>query len=110
MSVVHYHQVLSFKDKLCFPNFRETLQIPRLTINNHKSFIRVVEIPAIKMALLEGNQNFVFLEKTSDKARYSTLKLQELNAKLKSLQDENDQVQRALSEELCNQVLEISFS
>lgn len=52
----------------------------------------------------------MFLEKTSDKARYSTLKLQELNAKLKALQDENDQVQRALSEDLCNKVLVISFS
>jgi len=84
--------------------YREALKIPRLVINNHKSFIRIVEIPATKMALLEGNQDFVFLEKTSDKARYSTLKLQELNAKLKALQEEHEQVQRALSEDLCNQV------
>lgn len=63
-----------------------------------------MEIPATKKTVLEGNQDFVFLEKTSDKARYSTLKLQELNAKLKALQDEHEQVQRALSEELCSQV------
>lgn len=63
-----------------------------------------MEIPATKKTVLEGNQDFVFLEKTSDKARYSTLKLQELNAKLKALQDEHEQVQRALSGELCSQV------
>lgn len=68
-----------------------------------------MEIRATKMEVLEGNQDFVFLEKTSDKARYSTLKLQELNAKLKALQDEHEQVQRALSEDLCNQVLVIGM-
>ena len=84
--------------------YRESLKIPRLVINNHKSFIRVVEIPAGKIALLEGNKDFVQVESTSGKVRYSTLKLQELNAKLKALQEENEQVQRALSEDLCNQV------
>lgn len=84
--------------------YRETLKLPRLVITTHKSFIRVVEIRATKMEVLEGNHDFVFLEKTSDKARYSTLKLQELNAKLRALQDEHEQVQRALSEDLCNQV------
>ena len=63
-----------------------------------------MEIPATKTTLVEGNQDFVFLEKTSEKVRYSTLKLQELNAKLKALQEENEQIQRALSEDLCNQV------
>lgn len=85
-------------------DYRESLKIPRLVINNHKSFIRVVEIPAAKKSLLEGNKDFVLLDNTSAKLRYSTLKLQELNAKLKALQDENEQVQRALSEDLCNQV------
>ncbi|KAJ7372927.1 hypothetical protein OS493_015382 [Desmophyllum pertusum] len=83
---------------------RESLKIPRLVINSHKSFIRVVEIPAAKKTLLQGNQDFVFLESTADKARYSTLKLQELNAKLKALQEENEHVQKTLSEDLCNQV------
>ena len=66
-----------------------------------------MEIPATKTTLVEGNQDFVFLEKTSDKVRYSTLKLQELNAKMKALQEENEQIQRALSEDLCNQVNKI---
>lgn len=92
------------------PDHREQLKIPRLVINNHKSFIRVVEIPATKTTLVEGNQDFVFLEKTSEKVRYSTLKLQELNAKMKALQEENDQIQRALSEDLCNQVNKIQCS
>ena len=83
---------------------RETLNIPRLVINGHKSFIRVVEIPITKKELLTENQNFVFLEATSSKVRYSTLKLQELNARLKALQEEHERVQRALSEDLCNQV------
>ena len=85
---------------------REKLNIPRLVINSHKSFIRVVEIPLTKQAALEGDSDFVLLEATSAKARYSTLKLQELNAKLKSLQEEHEQVQKALSEDLCNQVWE----
>lgn len=85
-------------------NYRESLKIPRLVINNHKSFIRVVEIPAAKKSLLEGNKDFVLLDSTSNRLRYSTLKLQELNAKLKALQEQNEQVQRALSEDLCNQV------
>ena len=85
-------------------NYRERLNIPRLTINYHKSFIRVVEIPVAKKSFLEGNQDFVLLESIKDKARYSTLKLQELNAKLKALQEENETIQRALSEDLCNQV------
>lgn len=84
--------------------YRETLNIPRLVINGHKSFIRVVEIPITKKELLTENQNFVFLEATSSKVRYSTLKLQELNARLKALQEEHERVQRALSEDLCNQV------
>ena len=92
------------------PDHREQLKLPRLVINNHKSFIRVVEIPATKTTLVEGNQDFVFLEKTSEKVRYSTLKLQELNAKLKALQEENEQIQRALSEDLCNQVNKIQYS
>ena len=87
-----------------FTDCREQLKIPRLLINNHKSFIRVVEITATKKTLLEGNQDFVFLENTSDKFRYSTLKLQELNAKMKALHDEHEKVQRALSKDLCNQV------
>ena len=87
-----------------FTDCRDQLKIPRLVINNHKSFIRVVEIPAAKKTLLEGNQDFVFLENTSDKVRYSTLRLQELNAKMKALHDEHEKVQRALSEDLCNQV------
>lgn len=66
-----------------------------------------MEIPVTKTTLVEGNQDFVFLEKTSDKVRYSTLKLQELNAKMKALQEENEQIQRALSEDLCNQVNKI---
>lgn len=69
-----------------------------------------MEIPATKTTLVEGNQDFVFLEKTSEKVRYSTLKLQELNAKLKALQEENEQIQRALSEDLCNQVNKIQYS
>ena len=69
-----------------------------------------MEIPATKTTLVEGNQDFVFLEKTSDKVRYSTLKLQELNAKMKALQEENEQIQRALSEDLCNQVNKIQCS
>ena len=69
-----------------------------------------MEIPATKTTHVEGNQDFVFLEKTSDKVRYSTLKLQELNAKMKALQEENEQIQRALSEDLCNQVNEIQCS
>ena len=69
-----------------------------------------MEIPATKTTLVEGNQDFVFLEKTSEKVRYSTLKLQELNAKMKALQEENEQIQRALSEDLCNQVNKIQFS
>ena len=92
------------------PDHREQLKLPRLVINNHKLFIRVVEIPATKTTLVEGNQDFVFLEKTSDKVRYSTLKLQELNAKMKALQEENEQIQRALSEDLCNQVNKIQCS
>ena len=92
------------------PDHREQLKLPRLVINNHKSFIRVVEIPATKTTLVEGNQDFVFLEKTSEKVRYSTLKLQELNAKMKALQEENEQIQRALSEDLCNQVNKIQCS
>lgn len=92
------------------PDHREQLKIPRLVIGNHKSFIRVVEIPATKTTLVEGNQDFVFLEKTSEKVRYSTLKLQELNAKMKALQEENEQIQRALSEDLCNQVNKIQCS
>lgn len=80
------------------------MKIPRLVINNHKSFIRVVEIPTAKKSLLDGNKDFVLLDSTSAKLRYSTLKLQELNAKLKALQEENEQVQRALSEDLCSQV------
>lgn len=92
------------------PDHREQLKLPRLVINNHKSFIRVVEISATKTTLVEGNQDFVFLEKTSDKVRYSTLKLQELNAKMKALQEENEQIQRALSEDLCNQVNKIQCS
>ena len=87
-----------------FLNYRESLKIPRLVISNHKSFIRVVEIPAAKKSVLEGNKDFVLLDSTSSKLRYSTLKLQELNAKLKALQEQNEQVQRALSEDLCNQV------
>lgn len=69
-----------------------------------------MEIPATKTTLVEGNQDFVFLEKTSEKVRYSTLKLQELNAKMKALQEENEQIQRALSEDLCNQVNKIQCS
>ena len=69
-----------------------------------------MEIPATKTTLVEGNRDFVFLEKTSEKVRYSTLKLQELNAKMKALQEENEQIQRALSEDLCNQVSKIQCS
>lgn len=63
-----------------------------------------MEIPTAKKTVLEGNKDFVEVESTSSKVRYSTLKLQELNAKLKALQEENEQVQKALSEDLCNQV------
>lgn len=63
-----------------------------------------MEIPAAKKTALEVNKDFVEVESTSSKIRYSTLKLQELNAKLKALQEENEQVQKALSEDLCNQV------
>lgn len=111
---IFYFYQFDFKVKLCILSnkfaiffildYRESLKIPRLVINNHKSFIRVVEIPAAKKSLLEGNKDFVLLDSTSSKLRYSTLKLQELNAKLKALQEQNEQVQRALSENLCNQV------
>lgn len=84
-----------------------SLKIPRLTISNHKSFIRVVEIPLSQKNSLGWNQDFVFLESTKDKARYITLKLQELNAKWKALQEENEIIQRALSDDLCNQVYNV---
>ena len=99
-----FKSLFNIQPTFFFLNYRESLKIPRLVINNHKSFIRVVEIPTAKKSLLDGNKNFVLLDSTSAKLRYSTLKLQELNAKLKALQEENEQVQRALSEDLCSQV------
>ena len=99
-----FKSLFNIQPTFFFLNYRESLKIPRLVINNHKSFIRVVEIPTAKKSLLDGNKDFVLLDSTSAKLRYSTLKLQELNAKLKALQEENEQVQRALSEDLCSQV------
>ena len=87
-----------------FSLFRSLLGIPKLVINNHKSFIRVVEIPSTRESKLSARDDFVKVDNTSDKVRYSTLKLQELNAELKSLQEEYERVQRALSDELCQQV------
>ena len=52
-----------------------------------------------------NNDNFVRVDNTADKIRYSTLKLQEFNAEMKALQEEHDNVQKALSEDLCHQVL-----
>ena len=63
-----------------------------------------MEIPSSQATKLSAREDFVKVDNTADKTRYSTLKLQELNAELKSLQDDYERVQRALSEDLCQQV------
>jgi DNA mismatch repair ATPase MutS len=64
-----------------------------------------VEISSTHEPKLNARDDFVKVDNTSEKVRYSTLKLQELNAELRGLQDKYERVQRALSEELCQQVI-----
>ena len=85
--------------------FRSTLQTRALTINSHKSFIRVIEVPSTRESQMATNEDFVRVDSTSGKIRYSTLRLQELNAELKALEEERDRIQKTLSAELCQKVL-----
>ncbi|XP_048588429.1 DNA mismatch repair protein MutS isoform X2 [Nematostella vectensis] len=85
-------------------SYRSLLNIPKLTISPHRAFIRVVEIPSSKEAVMADREDFVRVDGVTGKVRYSTLRLQELNAELKSLQEHHERTQKALSNDLCHQV------
>eukprot|EP00731_Ephydatia_muelleri_P018988 Em0011g1028a len=83
---------------------RREVGIP-ISLVPHKNFGRVFEVTKAKATRIDLFKDFIRLDQTSGKVRYSHLELQRLNTELQDLESNYVEVQAVVFKRLCDKVM-----